>query len=178
MSSGFNLSDQTNPTWQQRADLCAAMISRVSEPGERISVADVGCGDMKLRNALEGAGLQVDYYGFDLRPQAVEITPFDLNRDKLPRKFDVVTVLGVIEYLDDVSFALRMASRASRYFVLSYVPCDLSGLTMSDASRLGWSNCMSRMQMEAILQDLHVSAVAKEVTPDKRTMLWLCAKDR
>ncbi len=174
MSSDFNLSDQTNRTWQDRAELCAALIGRICEPGKRISLADVGCGDMKLRNALRAEGLQVDYFGFDLLPQADEVRPFNLDRDHLPCEFDIVTVLGVIEYLHHVRFALQMIAEASRHFVFSYMPSNLSGFILPDAARLGWSNCMCQTEVEAMLQAICVTVTAREITPDGRTMLWLC----
>ncbi len=175
MSSGFNLSDQTSRTWQQRADLCAAMIIRVSEPGKRISLADVGCGDMKLLGALQATGIALDYSGFDLRPQFPQVTTFELGRDRLNKTFDVVAILGVLEYVQDYQFALETAIHHGRHFVFSLVPSNLNTYTAADVTRLGWQNYLSEQVIDEALARIGASVLKKAITPDGRTMLWLCA---
>src|SRR6185436_11009681 len=99
----FNCGGQSATSWRERAEIAADFVMAFPA-SERIatSVADIGCGDLKLLAMLRARGAKVDYVGFDLHPQRSKVVRFDARSEELPHSFDVGVALGVVEYLDDV----------------------------------------------------------------------------
>lgn len=174
----FNVASQGLATWQDRSEKCADLITGLQPRlGASATLADVGCGDRKLAAALERRALGLDYSGFDLRPQSPETTLFDANTAALPGRFDVVTAMGVIEYLGSVEKFFESTQRRCRYFVVSHVAADMSSYTQSELDRLGWAHHMSCAEVENLLTSAGFSIVATSVTDDRKTKLWMCRSD-
>lgn len=169
----FNTENQALASWLDRAERCADLIQAVRIPGEA-DLADIGCGDEKLRGALERRGLTVNYQGFDVRPQAESVIPFDADREDLPRPFHLVAALGLIEYLNALPAFLRRMRRSCSHLALSHVASDLSYYSPADLERLGWRNHLSRGEVEELLGDAEFRVVGTRLTADRKTQIWMC----
>lgn len=117
--------------WDARAELAAQFIPAGAH------VLDLGCGAMSLRRFLP---FGCSYRGCDLVARDADTIVCDFNAGQFPAEAaadaDIITMLGVLEYIDDVEvfFAHLRASR--RDVVLSYCATDLSGSI--DRPSLGW----------------------------------------
>lgn len=88
-----------------RYEYAISAIQRFSSASASRSVFDVGCGDGRLKGAVEGAGFA--WKGFDLKPVSVEIIRWDLQgRCPVEDRAAVVTLLDVIEHTVNPGFAL------------------------------------------------------------------------
>ena len=173
--TAFNCADQTTPTWRQRADVCAELLTvLVPARGMPLQLADIGCGDQKLRDSLRARGVSMDYTGYDLLPQTSDVHRFDVRSDLLPRQHDVAVMLGVIEYLQDLPVALGRLARQVPYLVLSHVIRQGDTYTPDMLAKLGWVNHMERSELEAQLARSGYAITAQRMAPDGRTMLFAC----
>jgi hypothetical protein len=170
----FNTENQGLDSWLDRAERCADLIVASGVTG-RLTLADVGCGDEKLRAVLERRGLAVDYQGFDIRPQSDGVIRFDAASEDLPLAYDVVVVLGLVEYLRSFSDFLQRLRPRCRRLALSHVASDLSHYTAADLGRLGWCNHLSRLEVEALIEDAGFRPLATNLTADRKTQIWMCA---
>lgn len=171
----FNCSDQTNPTWRERAELCAELVQSLAlPPGRVFSLADIGCGDRKLRDALRHRGLNCRYDGYDLLPQSPEITRFDLRSDVLPRIYDVVVLLGVIEYLEKVETVFAALAAQAPWLVLSHVIRQDDHYTAARRAELGWRNHFTEAELARTLEGNGLAVVRRGLTSDRRTLLAVC----
>jgi hypothetical protein len=101
-----------NSAWAERAHKAAQLIT------SPCSVLDVGAGAMDLRQFLP-AGSR--YHPADLRKTSEETTVVDLNRGEFPKgTYDVITMLGLLEYLDAPESALKAARLHAPKLVVSY----------------------------------------------------------
>lgn len=99
-------------------------------------VLDIGCAKgflvLAFRNiGVEAYGVDVSSYALSDAPHAVrkDLSEVDLNRQKLPfddRKFDLITALGVLDYVTNIPNALgeirRVISSNGVLFVRTYYP--------------------------------------------------------
>lgn len=86
------------------------------EPNSR--VLDLGCGAMAMRDALPTG---CSYTGVDLLPHFPGVTVANLNLMEFPEgEFDVTTLLGVVEYLENPVWVFRKIKERSKTLVLSY----------------------------------------------------------
>lgn len=100
------------PKWTERARLA----SRFIDPGSR--VLDLGCGLMALRRFLPD---NCSYVPSDFVPRGPETEVADLNAGEFPDgEFDVITMMGVLEYLSAPECVLREARRHAPRLLLSY----------------------------------------------------------
>lgn len=175
----FNCSDQANPTWHQRAELCAELVGSLEFSSKKeLALADIGCGDQKLREALRQRGLNCHYEGFDLMPQSSDVTRFDLQSDVLPRTYDVVVLLGVIEYLEQVEKVLAALVLKAPWLVLSHVIRQGDYYTTERRVELGWRNHFTETEIGRVLENNGLAVVRRELTSDNRTLLIVCRSMR
>lgn len=174
----FNCNDQSNPNWQERAERCAELVASLECASRAFALADIGCGDQKLRQAIRQRGLACRYQGFDLLPQSEDVAQFDLRFDELPRAYDVAALLGIIEYLDGVEQAF--ASLASRvpWVVLSHVIRQDAYYTDARRAELGWRNHFTKDEIFRMLNVSGLTLVRSEMTSDNRTLLMVCRSRR
>src|SRR5476649_631322 len=102
--SHFNLRDQVSATWLDRVERCVDLLEAIPGwPAAVGVVSDVGCGDRKLEAALARRGRSPAYRGYDVAPQSPATEALDLDLEIPPVSADVVTLLGIGEYLADLS---------------------------------------------------------------------------
>jgi cyclopropane fatty-acyl-phospholipid synthase-like methyltransferase len=172
----FNISGQAGAAWLDRAQRAATMLASVVERvGPGASLADVGCGDEKLRLVLENQGVGFTYAGFDVNPQSERVTRFDATKDRLPGDFDAVVSLGLIEYIDIPAYFAKVRAH-SRYFVVSHVVRERNKYNRKKLDRLGWVNHLSTGRIDALLADAGFKVEQRVVTDDGRTVIWLCGE--
>lgn len=173
MNSLFNLSDQSQLTWLERAELCLDLIRSIDDLPKRATLADVGCGDKKLEIALRNAHLDLRYSGFDLHPQSMDVQMLDITCNALPGYYDVAVLLGLTEYLPDLTGTLASLQSHCRYLVLSHVVADISAYTPEDLQRLGWLNHKTEAEITELLARTGYLCLRNAVSADRRTVLWL-----
>ena len=171
----FNLHQQTDHSWHDRTARSIQLLSRVSMPPGRASLrlADIGCGDLKLREALSGSPFS--YEGFDLLPQSPEVRQFDVQKEALPDGYDVAVLLGVTEYLEDLEATLRRLAGEVPHLLISHVVREEGKPPSRSCGNLRWRTRWTRGEMEAALARAQFAIVESLLTADGATRLWLCA---
>lgn len=171
----YNCDDQAKASWRDRAEVAADLIVQGNANIEhRLEIVDLGCGDCKLARALLARGLDFDYAGYDLHPQAPDVKKFDVTRDHLSRKSDVVAMLGVLEYLTDAQSVLEKL----KYYAPQLVVSHFAGELQSDQSRIGrlnWATLRSTDELSTILTNSGWIIREHRRTPDGKTNVWLCS---
>lgn len=136
---------QLEPSWQARSKLASQFI----QIGSR--VLDVGCGAMALERFLP---LGCHYQPCDVVARDDRTIVCNLNDEPLPenvlRECDLVTLLGVLEYLYEPEKLLKQLVMAGKNLLLSYCAMDWS--ERLDRRALGWVNDLS-------LADIHKMAL-------------------
>jgi hypothetical protein len=175
----FNCADQRTPTWQQRAEVAAELLAGVpGRSGAPLVVADIGCGDQKLRAALRARGAAFAYRGYDLLPQAADVERFDVRADALPRPHDVAVLLGVLEYLEDLSSVLARLAAQVQWLLVSHVVRQDGGYSAAQLRALGWHQHLAAGELERLVQHAGAVVIERRTAPDGRTLLWLCRSQR
>lgn len=102
--------------WRAREVFVVELLERLAPPGGFGHILDVGCGDglffPRLRRFGEPEGVEVDAALVSDEGRArgpIHVGPFDATFDP-PRRFGLVTLLDVIEHLDDDAAALSRAA--------------------------------------------------------------------
>ena len=130
--------------WSDRA-VAAASLCR---PGQW--VCDIGCGMQGLRAALPAG---CTYLPADLRLWDPAVEACDLNADLLPERqlarCDVVTLLGVIEYIYDLPRLFAALTRRVETVVVSYNCAELADV---DRIGFGWVNALTKEALLELLQ--------------------------
>ncbi len=129
--------------WDARAELAAQFIPA----GAR--VLDLGCGRMSLQRFLPRG---CSYRGCDLVARDARTIVCDFNAGQFPTEgaaeVDIITMLGVLEYITDVERFLTQLRSSKRDVVLSYCATDLTGSV--DRASLGWLNHFSLEDLAAL----------------------------
>lgn len=170
----FNCVDQLTATWRQRADLCVELISASNPAKGELLIADIGCGDQKLRDALAQTGIRFSYYGYDLLPQSADVEKFDVCSDALPAGYDIAVMLGVIEYLEGLPEVLSQMAKQVPHLVVSHVVQQGDVYSAGRLLELGWINHLSEVSLEGLLLRCGFAISARRMTPDGRTLLLAC----
>ena len=137
-------------------------------------VADLGCGDCKLRDALARLGTPCEYHGYDLLPQSADVTLLDLASQRLPQPCDVAVMLGVGEYLQALPAVLRRLHLDAAALVISHTLAE-PPRSAEELQRLGWCNHMPRAAFERLLADSGWHIRSQALTDDGKTLIWACA---
>ncbi|HEV7689826.1 MAG TPA: putative nucleotide-diphospho-sugar transferase [Hyphomonadaceae bacterium] len=131
--------DNLKAGWDERASAVARLIS---PPG---TVLDLGCGAMALEKELAPG---VVYVPADLVSRDERTLVFDANSGRLPdQDADVVTALGVLEYIHDPQAFFTSLARWPRV-VLTYNPADLD--EGRDRRPHGWFNALTVAEVIAM----------------------------
>lgn len=174
----FNCDRQGAASWQQRAtaatDLLAPLLATTD--GSLRVVADVGCGDQKLRRALADRSLRCEYRGYDLLPQTPDTTRCDLHTDTLPGTADVIVMLGVLEYLRDLPAVLRRLPHSVPWLLVSHVVRERSRYTEAQLRELGWINHLTTTDLERLLLASGFHEHRTTSTDEGRVSLFLCSR--
>lgn len=107
----------------ERTEIVRKFIPEVIEQFNVRSIADVGCGDQNwIHHCLPE---HVVYTGYDVMPRQQDVQPFDVSREVLPWKFDLVLCIYVLNHMypDQAERALRLIKESgAKYLLMSY--CD------------------------------------------------------
>ncbi len=110
---------------------------------------DLGCGMMDLERHLARGTV---YIPSDLMRRDGRTIVADLNAGELPdTDADVVTMLGVLEYIHDPSALVTALARRYDRLVLTYNPADIDG--KRDRRALGWFNDLSSAEVVGTVSD-------------------------
>ncbi|SDB15639.1 adenylyltransferase/cytidyltransferase family protein [Eubacterium oxidoreducens] len=103
-----------NNCWGKRAKAAVQLL-----PSTVHSIADIGCGDEKLRKILPN---EINYFGVDYVKRSEDTIVADLNKDPLPQlDVDCYALLGVLEHL-------KHPERIIEQFHSPYVICSYRGI--------------------------------------------------
>jgi len=149
--------------WDARAKLAAQFIPAGSR------VLDLGCGKMALRHLLP---LACHYRGCDLVARDAETVVCDFNAGQFPtaaaEDADIITMLGVLEYITDVDGFFANLRSSGCDVVMSYCATDLTGAV--DRASLGWLTHFSFHDL-AVLVDRHGFRIACSMPVDQIQIL-------
>ena len=134
--------DSLATQWDARAAMAAEWIAPAS------SVLDVGAGAMALGAAL-AAGCT--YQPADVVARRPGCFVADLNKREFPPgTYDVVTFLGVLEYIHDVRWPLERAREAAPRMIVTY--CTFTGGDVTGRRGMGWVNDFTAPEFQAAIE--------------------------
>ena len=123
--------------WRSRAAIVASLI-----PADA-SVLDLGCGAMDLEREL---GTKATYMPADLVARDGRTIIVDLNGDEIPDiHADVVTMLGVLEYIHRPDRLLTSMAKRWPHAIITYNPADLD--QGRDRRTHGWFNDLTSAEL-------------------------------
>lgn len=171
----YHCNNQNARPWVDRAEIATDLVSAAAAlSGYRaFSLADIGCGDGKLGRLLKKAKLPLDYRGFDLVPQTSAVTKHDIQNDILPMKFEVVSVLGVLEYVEDARLAIARLASKCEYLVVSHM-AHLKDPSQEKRDRWNWRSFMPKDEFANAIQQSGFSILGSRFTADGQTVVCLC----
>jgi hypothetical protein len=130
--------------WSDRS----AAAAKLCRPGQW--VCDIGCGMQRLAAGLPPGCV---YLPADLRRWNPTVEGCDLNAGLLPERHlarcDVVTLLGVIEYIFDPALLLSALARRAEIVVLSYNCVELADV---DRAGFGWVGALTSQTLAELLR--------------------------
>lgn len=130
-------SSNLKSAWRSRAAVVAGLI-----PAETL-VLDLGCGAMDLEHELATG---TTYLPADLVARDCRTIIVDLNGDDMPSvEADVVTMLGVLEYIHQPERLLAAMAKRWPRAIITYNPTDLDH--GRDRRTHGWFNDMTSAQL-------------------------------
>jgi hypothetical protein len=175
--ASFHCGEQTAATWGVRAAAAAALLAELSAARrEGATLADIGCGDGKLRDALRARGLGIRWQGYDLHPQAAEVTRFDVRSEQLPQPVAVAALLGVADYLPDLPQVLAALADRAESLVASHVVRDDRLYPPDRRRELGWVNHVDADAFVQLLSAAGWRVLARRRTDEGRTQIVLCER--
>src|SRR5713101_2126936 len=138
------LNPDITDTWSSRAKIAAEWLADAK------SVVDLGCGNMELEKFVCPDQL---YIPIDLLPRDERTIGLDLNKDDLPQvSADGCAVLGVLEYMLDLSaFLTKLRARFPRV-VTSFVHCE-AGNTEESRLAMGWINHLDQLSIRRAFEE-------------------------
>lgn len=109
----------------ENTEVIRKFIPQVIESCGIRSIADVGCGDQNwIHHCLPD---DVVYTGYDIMPRRQDVQPFDVGREVLPWKFDLVLCIYVLNHMypDSAERAIRLLQESnSKYLLMSFSDHD------------------------------------------------------
>jgi hypothetical protein len=148
---------QLEAAWDGRAARAAAYIPRGAQ------VLDLGCGAMALERMLP-TGCRYQPCDLTARDARALVCDFNVGDFPVGQACDIVTVLGLLEYLYDAPAFLAKVRALNRPVVMSY--CIAGGRGPADRRALGWVNDFTREQLINLLVGAGFGRViGEEITP-------------
>ena len=144
----MDCSDSWGERNPQRARMAAFQIPKGS------SVLDVGAGSLVLKRFLRPG---IRYQPCDLYSRGPGCLVADLNAGEFPTgDFDWVTMLGVLQFLNDPAWAVAQCRLVARSAIFSYSPTINETPTPGEIAwrrNEGWVNEYNRKQYMQIVSD-------------------------
>lgn len=177
-SRRYNCHLQTDTDWHGRAleatQLLARHLEEVPDASRPLEVADLGCGNQRIRELLRAATTrEIGYHGYDLHPQSEDVSQLDVRQAMPDRTFDAVFILGLLEYVCDVGAVVRRLRPVSRQVVASYCIIDGADLTAREREWRGWNTHLTRAQVEDAFTRAGFRMRDSLALDEGRTALWL-----
>lgn len=166
----FHLDQQGKTAWNDRAVIASEMLKELGAAGGL--VADIGCGDKKLKLAMEKIGLQVGYVGYDLNPQESDVIQFDVTKQPLPERYGFACLLGVLEYVENVRECMAGLSKQTDVLIVSHLAGDLRARDRRECELMGWKTILTIVQFEDAILDGGFAILKRRITPDGETAVW------
>jgi hypothetical protein len=118
-----------------------------------VTLLDLGAGEMHLETLLPAGSV---YIPADLEPLDERCLRVDLNTDSVPRgPYQVVSLLGVAEYLFDLPRILGEVRSESESLLLSYCcVTDRSPEVLAARRRTGWANAYTDDELIGLAREL------------------------
>lgn len=187
-----------NPRWHEedspwKAKQVVRMLKKNNINPARI--CEVGCGAGEVLNCLtKNYGQEVQFFGYDISPQAFEIC---LNKEKENLHFfqkdllaeedltcDVVLAIDVFEHIEDyIGFLRKLRSKGT--YKLFHIPLDLSVQTVLRSSPIlkvrstvGHIHYFTKETALATLQDIGYEVVDYFYTAGTLELPNLCWQDK
>lgn len=154
----------------------SAMAAQWVPPGSRL--LDIGCGAMFLERYLPAS---VTYWPADLVQRDERTLICDVNRGVLPSQCevaDVITFLGVLEYVFDVWALLQRIWRPGLRLILTYCDRESSNFGRSDRREHGWVNDYSTSELEQVMKGAGFSVERRQRVDDAQWMYEVLATPR
>lgn len=144
--------------------------------GKRVLIADLGCGDQKLLSELKQTKIQFEYQGYDLIPQSPHVKKINLNEETISLNVDIVAILGVIEYLKDISLFLKRLSPHTKCIILSYVVAGSGVYTQESRAALQWINDHTKDEIISFVKSAEYNTQKYLLIHQDRTLILLAEK--
>jgi hypothetical protein len=172
----FNCGEQQLASWQDRAEAAIHLLRTLwKDEGRPASprIADLGCGNQRLKPLVLALAADASYTGYDLRPQDPTTVPLDLERELPPPRVDVAFCLGVVEYLRDAEGFLRRLAATADHAIFSLVTSDGGSYTPAEVVSRGWTTHLSTKQMGALAAVAGWRVLAHRRVNEGKASLWL-----
>jgi SAM-dependent methyltransferase len=138
-----------SPSWHvEDSPWKSQQIKKIMEKNEinAKTICEVGCGAGEILNQLyQTYSSKINYYGFEISPQAYELCKKkendkihyylnDLCKVEMPR-FDVILLIDVIEHIEDMFAFLRTIKDKGEYKIF-HIPLDISVIDILKGTNL------------------------------------------
>lgn len=149
--------DKRSKQWISRNRMIAGYVDQ----GQK--VLDIGCGAQDLKLFLPD---DVVYVGADIYQRDEECLIIDFNKGILPDldeiEFDVAIFSGVLEYLEDVQYALNWAKKIAGKIILSYAVLERNPSISRRTFKSGFYNHFSESDFEREMADSGLQITDKQ----------------
>jgi|CXWL01.1.fsa_nt_gi hypothetical protein len=171
----FNRDKELSGAWIERSIVAAKLVKEhvVDHYSRPLQIADIGCGDCKLKLALAKAEVRCEYDGYDICPASPQVARFDVRAADLCKPYDLVAMLGVVEYLEEPAKVLSRLSGNARYILFSHVVADEYQYSREQMKELGWNTHLYSSEIEQVITNSGMSLVVTKSIDNGKTRLWL-----
>jgi hypothetical protein len=107
-------------------------------------------------------------------PGSEDVVRLDVQSEKLPCRYDVVVLLGVVEYLEHLEDVFASLALQARWLLLSHVVQEGEYYTEARRAELGWRTHLTTGQITSMLEKSGLAVVRSDMTSDDRTLLMVC----
>jgi hypothetical protein len=162
-SKYWYVADNFEPTWDKRSEVATKLLSNIGE----FNLFELGSGPrFPLRVALANSNTFLSYKPCDLNGWDSSVMILDLNKSdnlkllevevqKIVRGASVFSLLGVLEYLEDVNKTLESLKQFGDYLLISYC-CRKNTQTHNS----NWQNSYSKSEFLGVLHKLDLQIVS------------------
>jgi len=138
--------------------------------GRQESVVDLGCGQMWLKEFLNGHV----YYPVDYRMRGDDTHVADFNKHKFPDiRADTAFVSGTLEYLTDCEWFVDQISRRVKKCILSYCLVEYHP-DVEERKKRAWQNHLTRAEIIAMFQKAGMTLMEENTSIVKNHIFVFC----